>query len=209
VYKIWKRHEDDPIFNYIIRLLESDVKKLDSRMLKVHIKQIYGFCSFILKDVDFSDDKRSKKQALKDLTKLYIADGIYRISNNILPEGYGAKAIYDMIKPYLSKNKINFSQFLSYNSTGFNDKKINEIKKVYRILVKCKEDSYRLYRKINAVGKRYYTTWYLLSDLIQKRYNLSKNEEIMEKQMINLLVNSQDLKMFEKKFNRGITGVDV
>ncbi len=95
--------------------------------------------------------------ALERYSSLLLSNRYYLLANTLLPEGYGARAVYQACFPYLVADETTFGELMrqplgdgSHLPSG-----VAQAKRTYAVLAHWREHSYPHYAQLGATGDGY------------------------------------------------------
>lgn len=150
IYKLWQqRMERVPVFAREFQLLIEAVETLNARGLGLQLNRMAEQAG---KSIRFAGD--SSRDGLERYASLVIANGRYMLANVLLPEGYGARAIYRACFPYINQEKMTFGELLR-GDTAKHPVTVMRALETYKILAHWREKSYPIYQDLGATGAKY------------------------------------------------------
>lgn len=150
IYKLWQqRMKYLPVFAREFLVLTEIVETLDARSIDLHFK---GMAEQTTKSMRFARD--SSQDSIERYASLVIANGRYMLANVLLPEGYGARAVYRTCFPYVTQERMTFGELLR-DSTAKHPAIITRALETYKVLAHWREKSYPIYQDAGATGAEY------------------------------------------------------
>lgn len=158
IYFSWKRRiTHNPIFQQSFNSLVEAAETLDPNSLEASLSALEEDTEELIKVFKSQAPTPSLESLLMQYALLDTAGGNYMLSNTIIPEGYGIRAIYDASLPFLRENDVSFGQFITDTSMAL---RVNgNIPSFYTVLSRFRTQTYPRYLEIEATGDEYFENW--------------------------------------------------
>ena len=158
IYFSWKRRmAHNPIFRQSFSRFSDALETLNADGLEASLSAIEESTTRLIEMFKSLDPNSSLDNLLTKYALLDTAGSNYMLSNTIIPEGYGIRAIYDASLPFLRENNVSFGQFIGDASMASRVNK--DIPLFYKVLSKFRIQTYPRYLEIGATGDEYFENW--------------------------------------------------